>query len=109
MAVATRKKPVLSLQPMLDRIIIEREEGDEFTPGGLALPDSVRERERPSRGTVLAVGPGKRNPAGGHDKPAVEVGDVVYFAKYAGDEITQDEVKYTIIREEDVMAILEAY
>ncbi len=100
MSTATAKKK-LKIEPLGDRIIIRREEADEkATPGGrIVLPDSVREHERPSKGEVLAIGP---------KIESVAVGDVVYYTKYAGDEITQDEVEYTILREGDVMCVLES-
>ena len=95
----------LSLKPLGDRVIVKPIEQDEVTAGGIMLPDTAK--EKPQKGKVLAVGPGTRNDAGDRIALDVSVGDVVLFAKYAGTEIKLDGSKVLVLRESDILAIVE--
>ncbi len=95
----------LSLRPLGDRVWIEPVERDEVTPSGIVLPETAK--EKPQEGKVLAVGPGVRNEKGERVPMDVKVGDKVLFAKYAGTEVKQDGTKYLIMRENDILAIVE--
>ena len=90
---------------MGDRLIVEPLKQDDLTPGGIALPDTAK--EKPQRGKVLATGPGARNDDGERVDMDVKVGDEVLYAKYGGTEIKIDGVKYLILRESDILAIYE--
>jgi chaperonin GroES len=95
----------LKLRPLGDRVWIEPIEREETTKSGIILPETAK--EKPQEGKVLAVGPGVRNDKGERQPLDVKVGDRVLFAKYAGTEIKQDGTKYLIMRESDILAILE--
>ena len=95
----------LNLRPLGDRVWIEPVERDEVTPSGIVLPETAK--EKPQEGKVLAVGPGARNEKGERIPLDVKVGDRVLFAKYAGTEVKQDSTKYLIMRENDILAIVE--
>ncbi|MBC34761.1 MAG: co-chaperone GroES [Bacteroidetes bacterium] len=89
----------LSIQPLADRVIIESAAAEEKTAGGIIIPDTAK--EKPQKGTVVAVGPGKV------DEPmTVKEGDVVLYGKYAGTEISVDGGDYLIMRESDIVAII---
>jgi len=94
-----------NLRPLGDRVWIEPVERDEMTPSGIVLPETAK--EKPQEGKVLAVGPGARNEKGERIPMDVKVGDRVLFAKYAGTEVKQDSTKYLIMRENDILAIVE--
>jgi chaperonin GroES len=102
MATATAKK--LNIKPLDDRIVVRRSEAEEVTAGGIVLPDSAR--EKPQRGTVEAVGPGKLLDNGERGAMDVSVGDQVFYGKYAGTEIEIGGEEYVILRESDVLAII---
>jgi len=95
----------MALKPLGDRVVVKPIEQDEITAGGIMLPDTAK--EKPQKGTVLAVGPGTRNDAGERVPLDVAVDDTVLFAKYAGTEIKLDGEKVLILRESDILAILE--
>jgi len=95
----------LSLKPLGDRVVVKPIEQEDVTAGGIMLPDTAK--EKPQKGEVLAVGPGSRNDAGERVKMDVKVGDKVLFAKYAGTEIKLDGEKVLILRESDILAIVE--
>ncbi|MEJ2559139.1 MAG: co-chaperone GroES [Anaerolineae bacterium] len=95
----------LKLRPLGDRVWIEPIEREETTASGIILPETAK--EKPQEGKVLAVGPGVRNDKGERQPLDVEIGDRVLFAKYAGTEIKQDRTKYLIMRESDILAIVE--
>jgi chaperonin GroES len=95
----------LSLKPLGDRVVIKPIEQEEVTSGGIMLPDTAK--EKPQKGEVLAVGPGTRNDSGDRVELDVQVGDTVLFAKYAGTEIKLDGEKVLILRESDILAIVE--
>ena len=92
----------MDLQPLGDRIIVEILDEEETTISGIVLPDTAK--EKPQRGTVLAVGPGSRDEDGEYIKMDVEVGDEVIFSKYGGTEITVGSEDVLILRESDVLA-----
>jgi chaperonin GroES len=95
----------MALKPLGDRVVVKPIEQDEITAGGIMLPDTAK--EKPQKGTVLAVGPGSRNDKGERVALDVAVDDTVLFAKYAGTEIKLDGEKVLILRESDILAILE--
>jgi chaperonin GroES len=95
----------LSLKPLGDRVVVKPIEQDEVTVGGIMLPDTAK--EKPQKGEILAVGPGVRNDAGERVELDVEVGDTVLYAKYAGTEIKLDGEKVLVLRESDILAIVE--
>jgi chaperonin GroES len=89
----------LNLKPLADRVVIEPAPAEQKTASGIIIPDTAK--EKPQKGTVVAVGPGV------DDKPlTVKEGDVVLYGKYAGTEFTIDGVNYLIMRESDVIAII---
>lgn len=95
----------LNLKPLADRLLVAPLEEEEVTPGGLVLPETAK--EKPQRGEVKAAGPGARDDEGKRIEMDVKVGDKVLFAKYAGTEIKLDGEKYLILRESDILAIIE--
>jgi len=95
----------LNLKPLGNRIVVEPLEQEEKTSGGLYLPDTAK--EKPQQGVVLAVGPGDRDEKGERIPMDVKVDDIVLFAKYAGTEIKLDGKKILIMRENDLLAIVE--
>ncbi|BBO24327.1 MAG: co-chaperone GroES [Armatimonadetes bacterium] len=95
----------MKLTPLHDRIVVQSAPEEEKTAGGILLPDTAK--ERPSRGTVLAVGPGKRLDSGKLVSMEVKVGDVVLYGKYSGTEVTVGGEEYFILRQDDVLAVLE--
>ena len=94
-----------TLKPLSDRVIIEPIEQDDVTAGGIMLPDTAK--EKPQKGNVLAVGPGTRNDAGERVAMDVAVGDTVLYAKYGGTEVKLDGEKVLVLRESDILAIVE--
>lgn len=95
----------LNLKPLGDRLVIKPLEDEEVTPSGIVLPETAK--EKPQKGEVLAVGPGARDDDGKRIEMDVSVGDKVLFAKYGGTEIKMDSDKLLILRESDVLAILD--
>jgi chaperonin GroES len=91
--------------PLYDRIFIERIEDENASSGGILIPDNAK--EKPSRGRVLATGPGKRNDAGERIPLDVKPNNIVAFGKYAGTEIKLDGKEYVILREDDILGIIE--
>ncbi|MBL7904733.1 MAG: co-chaperone GroES [Bacteroidales bacterium] len=89
----------MNVKPLADRVLIEPAAAEQKTAGGIIIPDTAK--EKPQRGTVVAVGPGKK------DEPVtVKVGDVVLYGKYAGTEINVEGRDYLIMRESDIVAII---
>lgn len=95
----------MKLRPLHDRIVIKRTAEEERTAGGLFIPESAK--ERPTQATVVAAGKGRIQDDGSLRPLAVKAGDTVLFGKYAGTEIKIDGEELLIIREEDVLAVLE--
>ena len=92
----------INLKPLDDRIVVEPLEAEEVTAGGIVLPDSAK--EKPQRGTVVAVGPGKQLDNGERGELSVAIGDEVIYGKYAGSDIEVDGREVKILRETDVLA-----
>lgn len=92
----------LKIRPLDDRIVVKPEEAESTTAGGIVLPDSAK--EKPQRGTVLAVGPGRLLDSGNRGTLSVEVGDVVIYGKYGGNEVEVDGEDVKILRESDILA-----
>lgn len=105
MATATKKKTIVRLQPMGERIVVQREESEEVTAGGIVLPDAAR--EKPARGTVVATGSGKLLDDGSRSKSQLSNGDVVLFSSYAGETVEIDGTEFLLMREDDVLAVIE--
>lgn len=95
----------IKLKPLGSRVVIEPIEQEEVTAGGIVLPETAK--EKPQKGKVLSVGPGDRDEDGKRITLDVAVGDTVLFAKYSGTEIKIDGAKLLILRESDILAILE--
>ncbi len=95
----------MKIRPLQDRIIVKRLEGEEKTKGGIIIPDSAK--EKPMEGKVIAVGKGKLNEKGERIAPEVKAGDTVLFGKYAGTEIKIDNDEHLILREDDILGIIE--
>ena len=95
----------MALKPLGDRMVVKPIEQDDITAGGIMLPDTAK--EKPQEGEVLAVGPGARNDAGERVVLEVAVGDKVLYAKYAGTEVKLDGKKVLVLRESDILAIVE--
>ena len=95
----------MKFKPLRDRVLVEYSEEAEKTAGGLYIPDSAK--EKPQKGKVVAVGSGKVTDDGKLQPISVKVGDTVLFDKYSGSKVTMDDVEYLIIREEDVLGIVE--
>jgi len=94
----------MAIQPLHDRIILQAAAKEERSAGGIILPDTAQ--EKPQRGTVLAVGPGKRLDSGQLAPVDVKTGDTVLYGKYAGTEVLVDGKDYVILRAEDILAVL---
>jgi chaperonin GroES len=95
----------MKLKPLNDRVLVKRLESEEKTAGGIIIPDTAK--EKPMRGEIVAVGPGKTDEDGKHVKMGVKKGDVVLFNKYAGTEVKLDGVEHLMMREDDILAIIE--
>jgi chaperonin GroES len=93
------------LKPLGDRLVVKPQEQEETTASGLVLPETAK--EKPQQGVVLAIGPGRRDDDGKRIEMDVAVDDVVLYAKYGGTEIKIDGEKVLILKESDVLAILE--
>ena len=96
----------MNLRPLNDRVIVKRVEAERTTASGIVLPDSAG--EKPDQGEVLAVGPGKRDDNGKAIALDVKVGDRVLFGKYAGQSVKVDGQEVLVMREEDIMGVVEA-
>jgi len=96
----------MNLRPLHDRVIIKRMEEERTSPGGIVIPDSAA--EKPSKGEVIAAGNGKRTDSGEVIAMDVKVGDKVLFGKYSGTEVKVDGEDLLVMREEDIMAVIEA-
>ncbi len=96
----------MNVRPLQDRILVRRVEEAEKTRGGIIIPDSAK--ERPLEGNVIAVGSGKRTEDGTLVKLDVKAGDRILFGKYAGTEIKVDGVEHIIVREDEVLGVIES-
>ena len=89
----------LKIKPLADRVMVEPAQAEEKTAGGIIIPDTAK--EKPQKGTVVAVGPGKK------DEPmTVKVGDVVLYGKYSGTEVKLDDDEYIIMHQDDILGTL---
>jgi chaperonin GroES len=95
----------MNIRPLYDRIVVKRLEEKETMQGGIIIPDSAK--EKPQEGEVVAVGQGKRLENGKVVAPDVKAGDKILFGKYSGSEIKLDGEEYVIMREDEVLGILE--
>jgi len=95
----------MSIRPLHDRVIVRRLEDETTTPGGIFIPDNAK--EKPSRGEVIAVGNGKPLDNGEVRALAVKAGDKVIFGKFAGTEVKVDGEELLVMKEDDIMAIVE--
>jgi len=101
---ATKTKATAQIVPLSDRVVVRPLEDEEQTRGGLYIPDTAK--EKPQKGEIMAVGPGKVSDQGERISPDVKAGDQVLYGKYSGTEVTVDGEAYLILRESDVLAIL---
>lgn len=92
----------MTLKPLDDRVVVEPSSAEETTAGGIVLPDSAK--EKPQRGKIVAIGPGRLLDSGERSTPSVKVGDEVLFGKYGGTEIEVDGKDIKILRESDILA-----
>lgn len=96
----------MKIRPLNDRILVKRLEGEEKTAGGIIIPDSAK--EKPAEGEIVAVGPGKLNEGGERVAMDVAVGDRVLFSKYGGTEVKLDGEDFLIMREDDILGVIQA-
>ncbi|HET8669974.1 MAG TPA: co-chaperone GroES [Candidatus Saccharimonadales bacterium] len=95
----------LKLKPLGGRVIVEPIEQEEMTAGGIILPETAK--EKPQEGKILAAGPGERDEDGERIPMEVQIGDKVLYAKYSGTEVKMDGKKLLILRESDILAVIE--
>jgi chaperonin GroES len=95
----------MKFRPLHDRVVVKRVAEEEKTKGGIIIPDTAK--EKPMEGEVVAVGPGARDDKGALVPPDVKAGDRILFGKWSGTEIKLDGVEYLIMKESDIMGILE--
>jgi chaperonin GroES len=105
--VTKSKKPSskIKLQPLGDRVVVEREESESKTAGGIVLPDTAK--DKPTRGVIVSVGDGKLLDDGTRGKLQVKVGDRVLFSAYAGDQFKIGDQELLLMREDDILAVIE--
>jgi chaperonin GroES len=94
----------MNIKPLFDRVVIKRMEEEKMSAGGIVIPDSAT--EKPIKGEVLAVGPGKALDSGSFRAPSVKVGDKVLFGKYSGTEVKLDGQEILVVKEDDIFAVL---
>jgi chaperonin GroES len=97
---------IMNIRPLYDRIVVKRIEEQETTRNGIVIPDSAK--EKPQEGEVIALGRGKRLDDGKMVALDVQVGDRILFGKYSGNDITLDGIEYIIMREDDILGVLDA-
>ena len=95
----------MKLKPLADRVIVKQVEAEEKTKSGIYLPDAAK--EKPTQGKVIAVGPGRLDDKGKRMEVGVREGQVVWYGKYSGTEVEVDGTKYVILRESDLLGVLE--
>ncbi|MDI6782137.1 MAG: co-chaperone GroES [bacterium] len=95
----------MKIRPLGDRVIVKRVEGEEKTKGGIIIPDTAK--EKPQKGEVLAVGPGKVTEKGDKIAMEVKVGDIVLFGKYSGTDIKIESEECLIMHQDDILGIIE--
>jgi len=95
----------MAVKPLDDRVLVKQSEAEEKTAGGIVLPDTAK--EKPQRGKIVATGPGKMLDSGKRAEMTLKKGDEVYYGKYTGTEVKIDGENYVILREADVLAVVE--
>jgi chaperonin GroES len=95
----------MKLRPLADRVIVKQSDAETKTASGIVLPDSAK--EKPTKGKVIAVGPGKLDDKGKPMELGVRVNDTVYYGKYSGTDVEVNGEKFVILRESDILGILE--
>ncbi len=95
----------MKIRPLADRVVVKRIEEEEVKKGNIIIPDTAR--EKPQKGEVVAVGPGRVDEKGNRVPMEVKVGDKVIFSKYAGSEVKIDDEEYLVMREDDILAVIE--
>ena len=105
MATATKTRSAVRLQPLGDRLVVERDSSEETTAGGIVLPDAAK--DKPARGTVVSVGDGRLLDDGQRHPLQVQVGDHVIFSSYAGETFKVGDDELLLMREEDILAVLD--
>ncbi|MBI1181404.1 MAG: co-chaperone GroES [Alphaproteobacteria bacterium] len=95
----------MNFKPLQDRVLVKRLPSEEKTAGGIIIPDSVQ--EKPQQGEVVAAGPGARRQDGAIEPLGVKQGDKILFGKYAGSEVKFDGTDYIIMKESDILGVLE--
>jgi chaperonin GroES len=105
MATATKKKSKVKLQPLGDRVVVERDSLEEVTSGGIVLPDSAQ--DKPARGKIVSIGDGRLLDDGTRSTFQVKVGDHVLLSSYAGETFKIDDDELLLMREEDILAVFE--
>ncbi len=95
----------MKIRPLHDRVLVQRIEEEEKTKGGIIIPDTAR--EKPQQGKIIAVGPGRIDEKGNRVPMNVKEGDRILFGKYAGSEIEIDDEQYLIMREDDILGVIE--
>ncbi len=96
----------MKIRPLQDRVIVKRMEEERTSAGGIVIPDSAT--EKPIKGEVIAVGPGKKLDTGSTQAVDLKVGDSVLFGKYSGTEVKVGDEEYLVMREDDIMGVIEA-
>ena len=94
----------MKIKPLADRVVIKPASPDEKVQGGIIIPDTAK--EKPQKGKVVAIGPGKISESGDKIPMSVKVNDNVLYGKYSGTEVTIDNEEYLIVRESDILAII---
>ena len=105
MATATKTKAKIKLQPLGERVVVQRDESEEKTAGGIVLPDSAK--DKPARGKIIAIGDGRLLDDGTRGDFQVKVGDHVLFISYAGDNVKVGDDEFLLMREDDILAVIE--
>jgi chaperonin GroES len=95
----------MKLKPLADRVIVKQSEAEERTASGIVLPDSAK--EKPTKGKVISVGPGKLDDNGKRHDVGVRTGETVYYGKYSGTDVEVNGEKFVILRESDILGVLE--
>ncbi len=104
-ATKSKSKTKVTLQPLGDKVVVEREETADKTAGGIYIPDAAK--DKPSRGTIIAVGTGKLLDDGSRGKMQVKKGDRILFTSYAPETILIDDEEYLLMSETDILAVIE--
>ncbi len=95
----------MKLRPLQDRVIVKQSEAEEKTKSGILLPDAAK--EKPTKGKVIAVGPGKLDDNGKPMEIGLRAGDTIYYGRYSGTDVEVNTEKFVILREQDILGVLE--